>query len=211
MNLKEAFHYQNYLETLLTAATTYLRTSGNVTKTTETHYRKKANPEAEDEQVEVATSKTLSVAPDMVIDFLMHVAGERTKLYEAISRAKAACGFDIDSNIAINKTNQQVKTALLALSCTKPCERTTAGNAFKLNVSGEQVRYYYEVKSATTIDYDRNKVRKLAKKLGDEADANSFKIDLLMLSTAVDYEPIYDTNDAFEDAVEKFAAAQKPE
>ena len=55
MNLKEAFRYQNKLQSTIDEAQLYLSDEANVTKVQKTYLRHKVNPEAEDETVVVAT------------------------------------------------------------------------------------------------------------------------------------------------------------
>ncbi len=54
MNLKEAFRYQNFLDTLLNGAVSSLTHPNHCLKVTKTHHCSKANSEAEDfvEEVE---------------------------------------------------------------------------------------------------------------------------------------------------------------
>ena len=57
--------------------------------------------------------------------------------------------------------------------------------------------------SRRLLDYDRNIVKALAKKLAKETDEVSTKLDQLELTTLVDHEPKYDMNDTLEDIVVK--------
>ena len=54
MNLKEAFRYQNKLQSLLDEAQGILDCDANVTKVANTYLRHKVMPEAEDERKEAA-------------------------------------------------------------------------------------------------------------------------------------------------------------
>lgn len=53
----------------------------------------------------------------------------------------------------------------------------------------------------TTIDFDRNDVRGLAKKLQKECDNISSKLDLIELTTDVEFTPKWDVNDTLEEII----------
>ena len=123
---------------------------------------------------------------------------------EAISAAKKSCSIDIDAEVANNRIRQNVATTLSRMGNMKPSERMTKAYAYKFNAEGNQVQYAYEVKEVTTIDFDRNKVKAISKKLIQCADEVSTAIDKAMVELAVDYTPNYSVNDSFEDAIEQF-------
>ena len=66
------------------------------------------------------------------------------------------------------------------------------GRGYIFNNDGNQTTYCYDIDRIKTIDYDRNKVRALVKKLTRESDEVSIKIDEALLHTQVDYEPKFD-------------------
>ena len=53
----------------------------------------------------------------------------------------------------------------------------------------------------TTIDFDRNTVRSMAKRYGEESDETSTRIDRYMIDTQVAYEPEFAPTDQLEDAI----------
>ncbi len=59
MNLKEAFRYQNFLDTLLNGAVSSLTHPNHCLKVTKTHHCSKANSEAEDFVEEVEAGRFL--------------------------------------------------------------------------------------------------------------------------------------------------------
>jgi len=201
MNLKEAFRYQNTLSHLIDATIDFLSRKSNITVVTQDHMRKKANPEAQDEKVTVERDRTLAQDNNTVLLFLDHLVEEKSKLSAAISKAKASCDFDLDAELANNKTRQRVKACLDAMARIRPDERTVSGRAYKFNADGEQVPYAYDVKQVTSIDFDRNKVRASAKKYQKEADDVSTKIDRLMVDVEVAYVPEFSPTDTFDDAI----------
>ena len=105
MNLKEAFRFQNKLQTVLETATRVLRDDQNVTKTTSTYLRKKVMAEAEDETVELAPSTDYADRITELASFSMFILEEKEQLFQAIRKAKSAQAFDIDSEISLNWVN----------------------------------------------------------------------------------------------------------
>lgn len=204
MYLKEAFRYQNYLNELISATTSYLNGGQYTTKTVQEHLRKKANPDAENETIDLSAERALAYTANQMVDFLQHLIGEKQKLTKAISEAKKGCSIDIDAEVANNRIRQSVAATLSRMGNMKPSERMTRAYAYKFNAEGNQVQYAYEVKEVTTIDFDRNKAKGISKKLIQCADEASTAIDKAMVELAVDYNPNYSVNDSFEDAIEQF-------
>lgn len=204
MYLKEAFRYQNYLNTLISTTTGYLSDTRYTTKTVQEHLCNKANPDAENETVDLSAERVLGYTANQMVDFLQHLIDEKQKLTMAISEAKKSCGIDIDAEIANNRIRQSVAATLSHMGNMKPSERMTKAYAYKFNAEGNQVQYAYDVKEVTTIDFDRNKVKGISKKLISGADEVSTAIDKVMVELAVDYVPNYSVNDSFEDTIEQF-------
>lgn len=204
MYLKEAFRYQNYLNELISATTSYLSGGQYTTKTVQEHLRKKANPDAENETIDLSAERVLAYTANQMVDFLQHLIDEKQKLTKAISEAKKCCSIDIDAEVANNRIRQSVAATLSRMGNMKPSERMTRAYAYKFNAEGNQVQYAYEVKEVTTIDFDRNKVKGISKRLIQSADEASTAIDKAMVELAVDYTPNYSVNDSFEDAIEQF-------
>lgn len=207
MYLKEAFRYQNYLNGLISTTTNYLGGGQYTTKTVQEHLRKKANPDAENETIDLSTERALAYTANQMVDFLQHLIDEKQKLTKAISNAKRNCDIDIDAEVANNRIRQSIASTLSRMGNMKPAERMTKAYAYKFNAEGNQIQYAYDVKEVTTIDFDRNKVKGISKKLIQCADEASTAIDKAMVELAVDYVPNYSVNDSFEDAIEQFIAS----
>ena len=201
MNLKESYRYANYLDSLLNTSYTYLRNKGFVTTTTENHLRSKANVDAQDEKIEVQKPFDVDFTPNQVIDFVVDVLAEKEALVDAIANAKACAEINIDNAIAMNKKKQGFVNILSNLANIKPSEKQRNGSDYKCNAEGNQVSYYYTVQETTTIDFDRNDVRALSKKLLKETDEISAKLDAIEINTILDFEPRFDVNATFEECI----------
>ena len=201
MILKEAYRYQNYLSNLVSSAEGYLLKKDFITETTQTHNRKKVNPEAEDEVMAVKTSYNVDFTPMQLIEFINKALVEKQKLTDAIDTAKKNAEINIDSSIEMNKVKQGYINVLNSMAKTKPSETVSRGSGYKFNADGNQVAYYYDIDNVTTINFDRNDVRGILKKLQKETDDVSTKIDAIQATAEVDYEPIWDLSDSLEDIV----------
>ena len=201
MNLKESYRYANYLDSLLRRAYSYLNSNGFVTTTVEEHLRSKSNPDVEDEVIEVKSPYDVEFTPNDVIDLVVKILDEKEKLSDAIAKAKSTTEVDIDNAVAMNKKKQQFVGVLNEIADIKLSETKTTGKAYKFDINGEQKPYVYDVNRKTSINFDRNDVRKLVKKYLKETDEISAKLDLIEITTQVDIEPKFDVNDKFEELV----------
>lgn len=201
MKLKEAYRYQNKLSALISSADEYLSRRGNITRIKETHLKSKANADAEDEVKEICDRK-YEVNPNKVIDLIFDLTKEKNDVSSAISKAKRDSEKDIDLLIEENKNLQKLAYTYRTLASIKPSEKTRDGRAYKFNGEGNQVPYIYDIEEVTSIDYDRDKVRKMQRKLETKSNETSMLIESLQLSTEVNHTPKYDICDTFEDIIE---------
>ena len=201
MNLKESYRYANYLDSLLRRAYTYLGNTGFVTTTVEEHLRSKSNPDVDDETIEVQKPYDVEFTPNQVIDFVVKVLDEKEKLSEAIAEAKSTTEINIDNAVAMNKKKQGFVSVLNGIADIKPSETKATSKSYKFDINGEQKPYVYDVNRKTSIDFDRTDVRNLIKKYLKETDEISAKLDLIEITTQVDFTPIWDINEKFEELV----------
>lgn len=201
MILKEAYRYQNYLQRLINEARNYLVKSDFTTTTKQTHYRSKANSADNDESLVVDKPYEVEFTPNDIIGFVMDAISEKEKLSKAISKAKKNADIDLDISGSMNKTKQEYISILTVLEKTKSKKNTKTGSGYKFNVNGDQVPYYYEIEEVVTIDFDRNKVKDLIKKLRRETDEVSQDMDKALVTVEVDYAPRWDVDTPLEDVI----------
>ena len=201
MNLKESYRYANYLDSLLRRAYTYLGNTGFVTTTVEEHLRSKSNPDVDDETIEVQKPYDVEFTPNQVIDFVVKVLDEKEKLSDAIAKAKSTTEINIDNAISMNKKKQGFVSVLNGIADIKPSETKTTSKSYKFDINGEQKPYVYDVNRKISIDFDRTDVRNLIKKYLKETDEISAKLDLIEITTQVDFVPKWDINEEFEELV----------
>ena len=203
MNLKEAFRYQNKLESLMYEAKNILNRPGNVVKVENTALRHKVNPDAEDETtVEMPETEYAEQITEVAV-FLLFLLDERERLSRAIRAAKQGMAIDFDGEISLNGKRQEIAALFRNMAEIRSSEHiySGAGTGYKFNAEGNQVSYRCDLKKVTTINFDRNKVRSYANGLSKRADQMSAELDKCMVNTEVSYQPPFDVNDTFADVL----------
>ena len=203
MNLKEAFRYQKFLDSLRREAGRSIQIGERCIKTTKYHHMNAANPEAED-KTEVVEPSVPFTPNDDVIRFMVWLVEEKQKLSEAIGLAKMSAGFDIDAAIETNKARQYVSECIQSMLRRKGSISTERGCGYKFNVEGVQTPYYYDVEVKTEEAFDREKSRVVMREAIQSADRVSAEIDAALINTKVNYDPRFDVNESFEDVIAEF-------
>lgn len=204
MNLKESFRYQNFLDMMMRAASASIQQRDHCLKVTKTHLRNKANPDASD--VTETVEGEVFFANDDVVAFMAWLVKEREKLTTAIGAAKASIGFDIDAAIETNKFRQTVNGSIKNMLRYTPTKRVEQGRDYKFNVEGNQTPYIYEIEVVSEEAYDKTGAKTLMREMISKADEVSAAIDAAMINTKVDYEPVFDVNETFDDVMTDFLA-----
>ena len=212
MNLKEAFRFQNKLQSMMGEAESILGSTANITKVQNTYLRKKVMPEAENETTIDAPATEYSEQITLVAEFLLHLLSEREKLSVAIFHAKA--GLDLpaglDGEVSLNSKRQEVAGLFRRMAGLRSSEVliSNGGTGYRFNNEGNQVSYRCDVKRVTTINFDRNKIRKMCGDLSKKADEVSAALDSVMVNTQVEYTVPFDVNDTFAEAFEAFTGVK---
>ena len=214
MNLKEAFRFQNKLQSMMDEAQSILGSTANITKVQNTYLRKKVMPEAENETTIDAPATEYSEQITLVAEFLLHLLSEREKLSVAIFQAKAGLNLPagLDGEVGLNSKRQEVAGLFRRMAGLRSSEVLipNGGTGYRFNNEGNQVSYRCDVKRVTTINFDRNKIRKMCGDLNKKSDEVSAALDSVLVNTQVEYTVPFDVNDTFAEAFEEFAG-DKPE
>ena len=124
---------------------------------------------------------------------------EKDILSKAISKSKSDASIDIDAATSSNKDRQAFIRRLRYMSDMKSYEKVSEGSGYKLNNEGNQVPYMYDIKKVTSINFDRNKVKKLIKSLSELCDKVSAEIDRVLITQEVEFEPKWSLTDTLEE------------
>ena len=204
MNLKEAFRYQNKLQWLMTEAEEILRRDRNVVKVEQTALLHKVNPDAVDETtIEPADTVYADQITDIAV-LLMFLLGERERLSRAIREAKKAMDMDFDGEVSLNTRRQELASIFRNMVQLRSSETVISGGGvgYKFNAEGNQVSYRCDLKTVTTINFDRSKIRSYAAALSRKADEISADLDKRMVNTEVSYDAVFDVNDTFAEVLQ---------
>ena len=206
MNLKEAFRYQNKLQALMDEAQGILSCDANVTRVENTYLRHKVMAEAQDETVLIAPETEYYEQITGVAQFLLYLLEEKGKLFAAIRKAKAALDVDMDSEVSLNAARQGLARIFKRMNDLQNSEQTISngGTGYRFNAEGNQISYRCDVRRVTTINYDRNVIRRELGRLNKLADETSTKLDLCLVTSKVEYEPPFDVNTSFAEAFETY-------
>ena len=207
MNLKESFRYQNFLENMMAEAGSSLTSREHSLTVTKKHLRNKSNHEAQD-MVETVDVGEFYMNDD-VLSFMLLLVDERKKLTDAIGRAKASVGFDIDAAVETNKFRQTVAARTKAMLRFVPSKRIEQGRDYKFNVEGNQTPYLYEIEVETTEAFDRGRAKSVVREIMLQADKASAEIHSALINTQVEYEQPFNVNDSFDDVMEEFLAKRE--
>ena len=206
MNLKEAFRFQNKLQSMMADAQSILGNNGNITKVQNTYLRHKVMAEAEDEVTMEAPSTEYSENITEMAEFLLFLLDEREKLSAAIHKAKVSLplGAGLDGEVSLNGKRQEIATLLRHMAGLRNGEVLipNGGIGYRFNNEGNQVSYRCDVKRVTTINFDRNKIRKMCADLSKKSDETSAALDAALVNTPVEYEAPFDVNETFAEAFE---------
>lgn len=204
ITLKKSFELQNYFNYLFDSTLNILSYSDNITTTEQKHMRKKVYSNAEDEIIIKPKINDYDFTVMDLIDFASEIQSEINRLTVAINKAKHSDKNDFDGMIAINISKRKLLTRLEAMYDIKSKSLKRTGQAYKFNEEGNQVTYTYDIEEVTTIDFDRNAVRSIIRRLRKELEDYSNEIDTMQIHTMVDFDTIYEIGDKLEDAIEKF-------
>ena len=199
MNLKEAFRFQNKLQSLMDEAERILADDRNITQVKVTALYKKAMPEQENETTVEPAPSEYADHIDAVAAFLLHLRGEREKLSRAIRAAKERQEMDMDSEVSLNSTRQSLASFFRHMVDLRNSEKLLPGGAtgYRFNAEGNQVPFRCDAKRVVTIHYDRNRVRSYLKQLTEKSDRVSAQLDRCLINSQVDYDAPFDVNDSF--------------
>ena len=206
MNLKEAFRYQNKLQSFLDEAQSILDRDANITKVENTYLRRKVMAEAEDETVAVVPETEYYEQITDIARFLLHLLDEKETLSAAIRTAKDALDIDMDSEVSLNAARQSVARTFRRMNDLRCSEQTipNGGSGYRFIADGNQTTYRCDVRRVTTINYDRKVIRAALTTLARRADETSARIDLCLGTSDVAYTPPFDVNASFAEAFARY-------
>lgn len=212
MNLKEAFRFQNKLQSMMDEVDAILSLNSNITKVQNTYLRHKVMVEAEDETTIDTPPTEYGDKITELAEFMLHLLTEREKLSAAIHKAKSSLELTagLDGEVSLNSKRQDVANLFRRMVSLRNGEVLipNGGTGYRFNNEGNQVSYRCDVKRVTTINFDRNKIRKMCADLSKKSDETSAALDAALVNTVVEYEAPFDVNETFAEAFEAFIGVE---
>ena len=201
MNLKEAFRYQRFLDSLMNQASAAITKRDNCVHTTETHLLSKLSFGEEDRVVE--QEPTDYIGNDAMLQFALELVKERGELSLAIDETKERISLDLDAAVELNKFRQRLAASIGAALASKTGKTIGPAIGHRLNVvSGSLERYQYEVEYVASDAFDRESFAEARRQLLRDAEQTSAEIDLAIVTSEVSYVPPFDVNSSFDECVE---------
>lgn len=204
MNLKEAFRVQNILNSHIDTAMCHLNSTGDTMKTISTHKISEANPGAEDRVEDSTTKRNHEWNANDMLDILEELFSMKQELTRKIGEAKRKLPLDIDAELAINVCRRKIINGITPLISRQAFESKSSGTSYRINNDGNQVPFYYNIESVTTIDYDRTRVKAMKNRIAADGDAMSDKIEKLMLEAEIDFTLPFHIADNFDEVIDCF-------
>jgi hypothetical protein len=218
LSIKEAGRYANYLKGLISGAEYLLGYKQNYMKTTETHFKSKGNPEAQDETIEVVTERHFNCKANDLVYMISELIEEKLKLAMAMENAKNGLTIEweengqkltLDAAIEYNKKLREfIDNFVCNLANVKTTVSKTSGVAYKMNAEGNQTSYRYDVDVKNEIDFDKDVVKDFYKKVQLKTDKISTLIDKAQTSEIVNFEPKYSVHDSLDDIIAAYETAK---
>ena len=208
MNLKEAFRFQNKLQALMYEADNIFSSPGNITKVETTLLRHKVMAETEDETTFDLPTSEYSEQITELAEFLLYLLQERDKLCHAINVAKSNLNLPagLDGEVGLNSKRQEIANLSRRMTALRNGEALipNGGTGYRFNSDGNQVSYRCDIKRVTTINFDRNKIRKMCTELSQKSDETSAILDAALVNSKIYYVPPFDVNLTLADAFELY-------
>jgi len=210
MTWREAVDYAEILEKKMREAVKVFTETKDFYKVTETHLRKKYNPEAEDEVMVLPKKYKLNASAMDVIGYMEDLIAEREKLELEIVKRKAEIGIKTPSEVieAYEKVNDVLKTLR---SCDEIIEEEEMRQDYKLNAKGEQVSYSYKVKGTAEMEFAHEDVLKELKKLNKKSiewDRQDMQKLVEELKVSIAFVPKYDAENTLADDMKVYLAGK---
>jgi hypothetical protein len=218
LNIKEACRYANFLDEIYLELQMEFSQENYIFTTTEKHLKSKACLNTEDEVIDASPDNKYDISNiklNGIANLLMDILDEKLKLALAIEEGKKQVKLDwvedgknltLDAALEHNKKlRAAADTFLRQLTDIKSSEIKKLGTDYTFNQEGNQVPYRYNIEVIKTINYDRNAIKKLYKKILKKTDEISIQIDQIMLKEVVDFTPKFDLHDSMGEIIENYS------
>lgn len=201
MNLKEAYHYSNFLQGLLTQGYSYILREDCSLTTTRTHLYSQLGSDQKD--FEETPISPYNFSSTQIINLMFNIIREKEDLFVKISETKKKAeieyNLNIDNALAANKNKRQLIDTLRQVLVYPRNKRKLQESTFKFNLEGNQIECFYDVIENKEFSFDEKDLKRRIKELLNETQKVSSVIDSIEINCMVDFVPKYDINADFEE------------
>lgn len=203
MRLKEAFQLQNKISSLYDNLNILLVDKDTFAYKQIKHFYSKANIN-NDLTEDMPVSVHLFAGNDRydfdkLVDLIQAVGDDKQKLNLAIDKAKASCPTNIDALKSDNMIKQRLVRSLLDVNNLKDNIYDSYADFYGKDNEGKPATYHYPTKISTQYKIDKNHLKAIVKRLNTECNDNSLKLDELLVTMNVDFNPTFDYDSDIED------------
>ena len=195
MKLKEAFTLQNKMQAVYQDVIS-LMNGDTFACAKVTHFYSKANiGDDVTEDVPVPVSRLAGNKRyefDKLVDLAQAIIEDKQRLTIAIDNAKASQPVNFDALKQGNVVKQSLVHALTRLDGFKAFELDGKSQLYGKDNEGKPAVFTYPTKTVTTYDVNKDHLKPVLKRLKNDFDAASLKLDELMLTVNVDFVPQFD-------------------
>lgn len=193
----EAKGYVRALERKLEEVLEVIAEAEDFYKITETHLRKRYNPEAEDEVIVRVKKNTLNAEPMDVIGYMEDLIAEKEKMKKLLNeKSRYSQGLNAEKVRSVLK---------LLVSVNEVTEEEEMRTDYKLNAKGEQVAYKYKVKGKAELEYTHKEIldelKKFNRKIAEYERKNRLHEEI---TEEIHFVPKYDAENTLADDLEVF-------
>lgn len=215
LTLKEAGRYANSLAKHIDTVTMlpHIGLEGKMSTTVELHKREASYKDAKDETITSEDEDKIDIKIEDLDRVLFALLDEKVKLAEAISEGKKKLKLkvegeertrNLDSAIEYAKTLRRVsQTYFDAFIKKRDTKKKSQGRGYGVNMEGNQMPYYYDIETTTTLNYDREVYIEKDKEIKLKADRISEAIERASTEPSIDFEPKFNYFDSLEDVISK--------
>lgn len=216
LTLKEAGRYANTLKKHIEdiGMLPHIGLESKMTTTIELHKRNASFKDAEDEIITVEHNDIIDVEIKDLDKVLFELLEEKVGLAEAISEGKKVMKLQVEGEDITRNLDSAIEYAKLLRMISqsyfdgfiknRDSRKKSQGRAYFVNLEGNQMPYYYDIETTTTLNYNRENYIEKDKEIKLKADRISEAIERASTEPYIDFVPKFNYFDSLEDVIRKF-------
>ena len=212
LTLKEAGRYSNFLRDKIDEVLNmpYGSFRGQMIKTVEHHKKSESFKDAVNEDKEVEYEDEIDITVDELDAILELLVKEKAMLAEQIAEGKKKLKVEADGEVKNLDASIEYAKLLRHIASgyyrhfinKKEGKYKDEGQAYGVNVEGNQISYIYEIEREVTLKYNKDEYVKKNKAIKKKADRISEAVEKAMIEKSIKFVPKFSYLDSIEDMIE---------